>query len=150
MSDNYKGGTILVPLKGQATDQDILRYAAQLGKKYNATIYAVSIVVVPQELALESSMTEEVAHAEKVLEAASRMVSDYGVEFETGILQARSAGVAIVEEAAAREAKLVIMAVTYRSRRGEFNMGQTVPYVLKNATCRIWLFRDEIHPREEE
>jgi hypothetical protein len=37
------------------------------------------------------------------------------------------------------------MAVTYRNRKGEFNMGRTVPYVLKNAPCRVWLFREELH-----
>ena len=150
MSENYNGGTILVPLKGQSTDQDVLRMAALLAKKKHAVLYAIHVVVVPQELALDASMNEEVSLAENVLDEASQVVREYGVELETGILQARSAGVAIVEEALAREVKLIIMAVTYQSRRGEFNIGRTIPYVLKNAPSRIWMFRDEVHEVEGE
>lgn len=115
-----------------------------IAKKNRATIYVVSVVVVKQELALESDLPEEVAHGEKVLEAACRIAQEIGVEVETGILQARSAGVAIVEEAVVRSAALIMMAVSYRNRKGEFNMGRTVPYVLKNAPCRVWVFREEL------
>ena len=150
MNEVYKGGTVLVPLKGQPSDRDVVKQAALLAKKYHATLYLINVVVVRQELALETPLPDEVAQAEQVLENASRIVQEYGVEMETGILQARSAGVAIVEEAVARAARLIIMAVTYRSRRGEFNMGRTVPYILKNAPCRVWMFRDELPKNEEE
>jgi nucleotide-binding universal stress UspA family protein len=145
MTEKYKGATILVPLKGNSSDEEVIRQAAQIAKRNRATIYAVNVVVVKQELALETELPEEVALGEKVLEDASRITQEIGVEIETGILQARSAGVAIVEEAIVRSAALIMMAVTYRNRKGEFNMGRTVPYVLKNAPCRVWLFREELH-----
>ena len=141
---------MLVPLKGQSSDADVVKQAALISKKYHASLYLISVVVVKQELALETPQPEEVAHAEQVLENAARIVQEYGIELETGILQARSAGLAIVEEAVARDARLIMMAVTYRSRRGEFNMGRTVPYILKNAPCRVWMFRDELPKTEEE
>ena len=144
MSEKYKGATVLVPLKGNSTDEDVMRWACSVAKKTRGSIYAVNVVVVKQELALETELPEEVANGEKVLEAASEIAQEYGVELETGILQARSAGVAIVEEAIVRSASLIIMAVTYRNRKGEFNMGRTVPYVLKNAPCRIWMYREEL------
>ncbi len=144
MSELYKGGTILIPLKGRPTDQEVLRQAALLAKRNHALLYVVFVVVVRQELALESEMPEEVAHGEQVLEEATKIAQEYGVEIETGILQARQAGVAIVEEAIERGVSLVMMAVTYRDRRGEFNMGKTVPYVLKNAPCRVWIYRQEL------
>lgn len=144
MSENYAGSTILVPLKGNSTDEEVLRWACAIARKSRRMIYAVNVVVVKQELALETELPDEVASGEKVLEAAATIAEEYGVELETGILQARSAGVAVVEEAIAREASLIIMAVTYRNRKGEFNMGKTVPYVLKNAPCRLWMFREEL------
>ncbi len=144
MSEKYKGGTILVPLKGLGSDDEVIRHSIAVAKKYGASIYAVYVVVVRQELALESELPDEVAHGEAVLQRARRLAQDYTVDIDTGILQARSAGVAIVEEANERNASLIMMAVTYRSRRGEFNMGQTVPYVLKNAPSRVWMFRDEL------
>jgi nucleotide-binding universal stress UspA family protein len=144
MSEVYKGGTILVPLKGGSSDEEVVRMAAAVAKKYRSTLYAISIVEVRQELALDSDLPVDVSHAEQVLTKALKLAQEYGVDIETGILQARSAGVAIVEEAVARNAALIMMAVTYRNRRGEQNMGITVPYIMKNAPCRVWLFRDAL------
>lgn len=146
MSDksHHLVSTILVPLNGITTSEDVLRQAALVAKRNKALVYAVHVLVVPQEKALEAEMPEELQQAEAVLVEAEKLVREYGVDFESGILQARSAGVAIVEEATERKADVIMMGVTYRSRRGEFNMGTTVPYVLKNAPCRVWLFRDEL------
>jgi nucleotide-binding universal stress UspA family protein len=144
MSENYKGGTILVPLKGNSSDRDVMKHAALLAKKSHSLLYAVHVVVVPQEFALESEQPDEVAHGEQVLEEAAKIAQEYSIEFESGILQARQAGVAIVEEAIERSASLIMMAVTFRDRRGEFNMGKTVPYVLRNAPSRVWIYREEL------
>ncbi len=38
------------------------------------------------------------------------------------------------------------MGVTYRKRFGEFYLGQTTPYVLKNAPCRVWVAREPPPP----
>lgn len=149
MSDYYKGGTILVPLKGSNSDHEIMRQAALIAKKNHALLYAVHVVVVPQEFALESDHPDEVAHGEHVLEEASKVALEYNIEFESGILQARQAGVAIVEEAIERGASLIMMAVTFRDRRGEFNMGRTVPYVLRNAPSRVWIYREELQKGQQ-
>ncbi len=150
MSEIYRGGTILVPVKGNSTDEEVLRQASLVAKRNQSVLYAVYVVVVRQELALEIDLPDEVAQGENVLNKANLIAHEYGVEIETGILQARSAGVAIVEEAIERGVALIMMSVTYRSRRGEFNMGRTVPYVLKNAPCRVWMFRDELPPAKPQ
>jgi nucleotide-binding universal stress UspA family protein len=133
-------------LKGVPADEEVVRQAALIAKRNRALVYAIHVMVVRQELPLEADMPEELEKAEHVLTEAEKIVKVYGVEFESGILQARSAGVAIVEEATERKADLIMMVVTYRSRLGDFNMGRTVPYVLKNAPCRVWMFRDELDP----
>jgi nucleotide-binding universal stress UspA family protein len=143
---SHSVGTILVPLKGVPADEEVVRQAALIAKRNRALVYAIHVMVVRQELPLEAEMPEELERAEHVLAEAEKIVKVYGVEFESGILQARSAGVAIVEEATERKADLITMVVTYRSRLGDFNMGRTVPYVLKNAPCRVWMFRDELDP----
>jgi hypothetical protein len=33
------------------------------------------------------------------------------------------------------------MGIGYKRKFGEFDMGHTAPYVLKNAPCRVWLAR---------
>ncbi len=142
---HHQVNTILVPLRGTLADEDVVRQAALVAKRNKALLYAVHVLVVKQELPLEADLPEELAHAEKVLAEAEKIAREYGIEVETGILQARSAGVAIVEEAMERKADMIMMGVTYRSRLGEFNMGRTVPYILKNAPCRVWIYRDELN-----
>ena len=46
------------------------------------------------------------------------------------------------DEAVEWGADLIVMGLPYKRRFGEFNLGKTVPYVLKNATCRVMLFRE--------
>ena len=61
-------------------------------------------------------------------------------EIDTDILQAREAGLAIVDEAVERGINLILMGVTYGTRFGQFSLGNVVPYVLKNAPCRVILY----------
>ncbi len=37
---------------------------------------------------------------------------------------------------------LKLVAANYRSRFGEFHLGETSNYILNHATCRVWLVRD--------
>ena len=74
----------------------------------------------------------------------------HGLDAKSVYTEARSAGVAIVEEATERQVNLIMMPVRYRSRLGEFNMGKTVPYVLKNAPCPVWVYREELSKVSED
>ena len=44
-------------------------------------------------------------------------------------------------EAVKLEANLIILGITHNRKFGEFDLGRTAPYVLKNAPCRVWLAR---------
>jgi hypothetical protein len=46
-----------------------------------------------------------------------------------------------VDEALEREVDLIVMGIGYKRKFGEFDMGRTAPYVMKNAPCRVWLAR---------
>jgi nucleotide-binding universal stress UspA family protein len=50
-------------------------------------------------------------------------------------------GTAIVDEALEREVDLIVMGISYKRKFGEFDLGHTAPYVLKNAPCRVWIAR---------
>jgi nucleotide-binding universal stress UspA family protein len=49
----------------------------------------------------------------------------------------------VVDEARERSADLIVIGLTYKKRFGEFDLGKTTPYVLKNAHCRVWVCRAE-------
>ena len=59
----------------------------------------------------------------------------------TELLQARSAGAAIVDEAIDRNADMILLASTLRRKYGRVTTGETIAYVLKNAPCEVILVR---------
>jgi nucleotide-binding universal stress UspA family protein len=64
------------------------------------------------------------------------------------LLQARDVGAALVDEATERGADVLVVGLGYRKRfGGDFAIGRTVPYVLKNAPCAVWVLRE---PMPEE
>ena len=72
----------------------------------------------------------------------------YKLTLEPVLLQARDVGAAIVDEATERDADLLVLGLPYRKRfGGEFAIGRTIPYVLQNAPCAVWVVRE---PMSEE
>ena len=67
---------------------------------------------------------------------------------EPVLLQARDVGAAIVDEATERDADLLVIGLPFRKRfGGDFAIGRTIPYVLQNAPCAVWVVRE---PMSEE
>ena len=65
---------------------------------------------------------------------------------EPVLLQARDVGAAIVDETIERGADLLVVGLPYRKRfGGEFAIGRTIPYILQNAPCAVWVVRDPIN-----
>ena len=67
---------------------------------------------------------------------------------ETVLLQARDVGAAIVDEATEREADLLICGLPFKRFGGDFTVGRTIPYILKNAPCGVWVVREAM-PEEQ-
>ena len=93
-------------------------------------------------LPLGAVLDEVVERGEKILDEVEQLASESGLPVETELVQARDTGPALVDEAVEWGADLIVMGLPYKRRFGEFNLGKTVPYVLKNATCRVMLFRE--------
>ena len=143
-----KFACILVPLKGLPIDDEVLQLAfsqvvaaGERRAKQRMKLEVIHVVEVPQALPLDAELPEAVQQGEDVLQHAEQLARQRDVEVVPELLQARSAGVAIVDEAIERGADLIIMGTDYRRRHGEFNPGATLPYVLKNAPCRVWVAR---------
>ena len=76
---------------------------------------------------------------------AKRRAKAAGVTLESVLLQARDVGAALVDEATEREADLLVVGLAYRTKfGGDFAIGRTIPYVLKNAPCAVWVVREPI------
>jgi nucleotide-binding universal stress UspA family protein len=76
------------------------------------------------------------------------VAADAMYKLEPALLPARDVGAAIVAAAAEREPDLLVLGLPYRTRfGGDFAIGRTIPYVLKNAPCAVWVVRE---PMTEE
>jgi nucleotide-binding universal stress UspA family protein len=141
---------VLVTVAGHEVDEETVRLAcrmAQRGRnegKEPAQLYAVHVIEVTRSLPLSAPVENQVARGEEILDLVEQIASEYNLKVETEMVQARDTGPAIVGEADAWKATLIVMGLPYKRRFGEFNLGKTAPYVLKNASCRVVLYRGRL------
>ena len=130
---------ILVPVADNPADDEAVRLACSLAKKNKGEIYIVYVITVKRSLPLDAEIEPEIQKAERILDHAEGIAEEQNYNVETDVLQAREAGPAIVDEAVEKGVELIIMGITYKKRFGQFSLGSAVPYVLKNAPCRVIL-----------
>ena len=131
---------VLVPVIGTEADDEAIRLACRLAKKDKGKIWAVYVVTVERTLPLDAEIKPEIREAEEILDRAESVAEEQDYELETDLLQAREAGPTIIDEAVEHEVDLILMGVEYKRRFGQFSLGSVVPYVLKNAPCRVILY----------
>jgi nucleotide-binding universal stress UspA family protein len=136
-----RASRILVPVNGNPTDEEAVALACEVARRCRAEVYAIFVIEVRRTLPLDVDLPAEAAKGDTVLAQAERVADGWSVRVQTELLQARDVGTAIVDEAAERQVDLIVMGLTYKRRFGEFDLGRTAQYVLKNAPCRVWLTR---------
>ncbi len=129
--------SILVPVKPGRMSQEAVDVACRLAAQRRAAIGALAVVVVPLDLPLDTRLPEEEEQANDVLDAARAIGELYGVDVIPRLVRARSAGRAIVDEAARRGTEIIVMGAPRRGRAGQPVFGDTVDFVLKHAPCRV-------------
>jgi len=132
---------VLVPVVGSDADEEAMRLACRLAKKDKGKVWAVSVVAIKRALPLDAEIDSEIQKAENVLDSVESVAEEEDYEVETDVLQAREIGPAIVDEAVERGVGLILMGITYKRHFGQFNLGNVVPYVLKNSPCPVILYQ---------
>ena len=127
---------ILVPVKPGRASEEAIDLACRLAAERRARIAAVSVVVVPLELPLDTLLDKEEALAYDALDAAAAISELYGVDVNERLVRARSAGRAIVDEATRRHSEIIVMGAP-RAKRGRGVFSETVDFVLKHAPSRV-------------
>ncbi|MFQ5825762.1 MAG: universal stress protein [Dehalococcoidia bacterium] len=133
---------ILVPVGGRRTDEAVIGLACSLARESKAKVRVIYVVEVAPALPLDAQLEADIEQGWRILDGAERCAEDNDYEVETELLQAREAGPAILDEAEERGADLILMGMDYKRRFGEFSLGHKVPYVLKNAPCAVFLYRE--------
>jgi basic amino acid/polyamine antiporter, APA family len=131
--------TILVPVLRTAESEEALVAAARLASERRARIVILHVLEVPLDQLLDADLPERQEAADQILDEAQTLLETYaGVQITSRLERARSAGPAIVAEAARREAEVVILgAPRTKVTGGKPIFGRTVDYVLRNAPTRV-------------
>jgi nucleotide-binding universal stress UspA family protein len=130
-------------LTGGPSDERMVRLACQLAKPYKSEVIGVHVVEIDWTLPLDADIAGRSEDVQRVLDVAEGAAEDVGYALSPVLLQARDVGAALVDEASERGADLLVLGLAYRTRfGGDFAIGQTIPYVLKNAPCAVWVVRE--------
>ncbi|UCC90190.1 MAG: universal stress protein [Dehalococcoidia bacterium] len=135
-----KFNKILVPVIGSQADEKAIELACRLARQDKSEVRAIYIITMKRDLPLDVEIEPEIQKAEDILNHVETVAEKEHYKIVTELLQAREAGPAIVEEATKREVNLILMGLAYKTRFGEFSLGEVVPYVLKNAPCCVILY----------
>ena len=138
----------VVALNGGPTDARIIALVSDEARHAKAEIIAVHVVEIDWTLPLDADIAGRSEEVQRVLDSAEAITETFKVKLEPVLLQARDVGAAIVDEATERGADLLVTGLPYRKRfGGEFAIGRTIPYILQNAPCAVWVVRE---PMPEE
>ena len=138
----------VVALNGGPSDARIVRLVASHAVRSRSEVIAVHVVEIDWTLPLDADIAGRSEEVQRVLDVAEGIADGYKQRMDAVLLQARDVGAAIVDEATERGADLLVVGLPYRKRfGGEFAIGRTIPYILQNAPCTVWVVRE---PMSEE
>jgi nucleotide-binding universal stress UspA family protein len=146
---------VLVPVSGGNSDERLLEALGSICQISKPQFTLVYVVEVPQAMPIDAELPGEIARGESVLERAEtylkKRLGDKNTNgVITELLQARTAGAAIVDEATEQNADMVMLATEARVRHGKTTLGDSVGYVLKNCPCEVFLVRTALDQDWEE
>jgi nucleotide-binding universal stress UspA family protein len=135
----------VIALSGGPSDGRIVRLAIDLARPFKAKLVVVHVVEIDWTMPLDADVAGRSEAIQRILDIAEKTAEDNRYTVEPVLLQARDVGAALVDEATERDADLLILGLPYRKRfGGDFAIGRTIPYCLKNARCTVWVVRDPI------
>ena len=143
-SKNTGVSSVLVAVGGDSTDVDAVKLACGLLHSQKGSLNIVYVIEVERGLPVDAEIAPATAKGEEVLTHMEVVAKELSFEAEAELLQSRRAGLAVVQEAVDKQVEAIVIGIPYSQAFGSFSLGETVPYVLKHAPCRVILLRDSI------
>jgi nucleotide-binding universal stress UspA family protein len=135
---------VLVAIHGDEMDDELVKLGCMMARVKKGRVFGVYGVEVPRTLPVDATLPEVTEKAGEALEHAVSLAEGANSEIEPEIVQSRNYGHSLVDEAEAHQCGLIILGIPYRTdRSGRFDPGETVPYVLTHAKCRVWVIRGQ-------
>jgi nucleotide-binding universal stress UspA family protein len=135
----------VLALNGGPTDELVIHLGCQLAKASGGELIAIHVIEVDWRHELSEEMTFENEAASALLDMAEGIAEQYKVKIEGDLLQAREVAAALVDEAIEVGADAIIVGLPYRQRfGGDFQIGDAIPYIFKNAPCQVIVVREPV------
>lgn len=135
----------VVALSGHPNGMRLVKLVAELVRPHKGELIGVHVVEVDWSMPLDMDIAGRSEEIQQVLDMAEGTAESAGVKLEPVLLQARDVGAALVDEALERDADVLVVGLAYRTKfGGDFAIGRTIPYILKNAPCAVWVVREPI------
>jgi nucleotide-binding universal stress UspA family protein len=139
----------VVYLTGGPEDDRLLQIVEQVAENPQSHITLAYVVEVQQSMPLDAELPNEVVRGEDVLvdaeRFATRCVGGRRQNVSSELLQARSAGPAVVDQAIDDNADAILIACSMRKKHGRATVGDAVDYILRNAPCEVIVVRTAVN-----
>jgi nucleotide-binding universal stress UspA family protein len=133
-----------VAVGGESSDVDAVKLACELLVSQKGSLYIVYVIEVERGLPVDAEIAPATAKGEEVLTHMEAVAKELRFEAVAELLQSRRSGLAVVQEAVEKQVDAIVIGIPYREVYGAFSLGETAPYVLEHAPCRVILWRDQI------
>jgi nucleotide-binding universal stress UspA family protein len=140
-----KNCSVLVVVNGDELDQELMALACAVAEKKHAQdVHVIYGIEVPRTKPVDEEMPRERAKADQALDKAEEDARQCHIAVDKEYIQSRNVGQCLVDAAAIHDCALLIVGVPYNApSEGQFELTDTVDYVLKNAPCRVWVVRGQ-------
>jgi nucleotide-binding universal stress UspA family protein len=105
-------------------------------------VHILYVIEVERGFPVDAEVTPAAAKGEQVLKDMESVARNYKCQMEAELVQARKAGTAVVQEAMDKSVDAIVLGTSYKLPFGTYSLGESIPYILKNAPCRVIVSRD--------
>ncbi|MCL0028897.1 universal stress protein [Dehalococcoidia bacterium] len=140
-----KIASVLVPVTGDSIDKQIVKLACELLETNRSNVYILYVIEVGRSVPLDADVAPAASKGEEVLKDMEQVARRYKCNLEAELVQARKVGAAVVQEAVDKAVDTIVLGVPYQERFGSYSLGESIPYILKHAPCRVIVSREPNH-----
>lgn len=139
---------ILVPIVQSPASFDAVQVAVTMAKPKKGRVYVVHVIEVNRSLPLNAELDAEARRGEQLIKRAEEIAAESGYPVIGTLLQAREAGPALIDEALDQAVDAIVMGVPYERPPGSSQFGRTPEFIMKHATCAVWVVRQSMAPSQ--
>ncbi|MCE1247594.1 MAG: universal stress protein [Firmicutes bacterium] len=134
---------ILVAINDSELSRDLINLGAALCRNEKGELYILHILEVPFYLPLDAEPEADVSSANKILDKSLEIVEDLKIKTTADMVSARSVGGGIISYANSKNVDVIIAGHKDYPGYGDVISSPAVEYILKKATCRVMIIRQE-------